>query len=172
MMSSKRGTQLTRVILAAGVLVLGLSGDIFAASTQPEAPPSQSEKRVVRRSVLSDGSIKIEYSDGTATVQSKAALEGTAIDEPAKPSTKATQKTLPIPQPPDRLAGNTKTLEKFSEASTEYYQYLISGYRYRHQVFEWQLFSSRMIFAAVLVLVFSGILFAGTQFYIGLKRTK
>jgi hypothetical protein len=160
--------------VVAVVLIFGSLGAVSAALAEEERAASQGEKRVIRRSIQPDGSLKIDYSDGSSTIQPKAAVDRPteSADEPAKQLPKGMPKTLPIPQPPDRLTGNTKALEKFSEASTEYYQHLISGYRYRHQVFEWQLFSSRVIFAAVLILVFSGILFAGTQFYVGLQRAK
>ena len=45
------------------------------------------------------------------------------------------------------------------------YEYQISGFEHRKKVFAWQLFSSRIIFFSVLVLVFVGICFSGIQFY-------
>ena len=39
-------------------------------------------------------------------------------------------------------------------------------------MFEWQLFSSRVIFATVIMLVGSGVVFAAIQFRAGLKRPR
>jgi hypothetical protein len=129
---------------------------------------------VINRTIEPDGSLRIEYSDGTTVTHRRPAGDGAAepATDPATPPAGGPRKTLPMPRAPDPVVQDTRVLEKYAEASAEYYQYLASGYRYRHQVFQWQLFSSRVIFAAVLVLVFSGILFAGTQFYVGLRRAK
>jgi nitrate reductase gamma subunit len=54
----------------------------------------------------------------------------------------------------------------------EFYSYKASGLRYRSRVFEWQLFSSRIIFTTVILLVTSGIVFAAIQFRAGLKRPR
>jgi len=60
----------------------------------------------------------------------------------------------------------------FLDAVREYYVYRASGLRYRSRVFEWQLFSSRVIFATVIMLVGSGVVFAAIQFRAGLKRPR
>jgi heme/copper-type cytochrome/quinol oxidase subunit 2 len=59
----------------------------------------------------------------------------------------------------------------FRAALREYYAYRTSGLQHRRRVFEWQLQSSKVIFATVLVLVASGVVFAAIQFYVGLRRT-
>ncbi len=53
-----------------------------------------------------------------------------------------------------------------------YYSYKIRGFEHRSEVFQWQLFSSKLLFVIVIVLVFSGICFAAIQFYAGLKENK
>lgn len=50
-----------------------------------------------------------------------------------------------------------------------YYQYRIESFDHRRRVYEWQLFSSRLIFYVVVLLVLSGIYFAGVQFHAGLR---
>ena len=57
----------------------------------------------------------------------------------------------------------------FINARKDYFAYFSQGYQHRQKVFRWQLLSSRIIFLVVVVLVFSGILFAAIQFYAGLK---
>jgi len=56
------------------------------------------------------------------------------------------------------------TREKYFEALQECFQYRISGFQHRQEVFEWQLFSSKLIFAVVVVLVCAGIYFSWLQF--------
>lgn len=56
------------------------------------------------------------------------------------------------------------------EAFREFYAYRTQGYRHRQKTFEWQLVSSKVIFFAVLMVVFSGIYFAAVQFHVGLGR--
>jgi hypothetical protein len=49
------------------------------------------------------------------------------------------------------------------------YQYDISNYAHRRSVFDWQLFSSKVIFWMVNMVVIVGILFAAVQFYVSMK---
>jgi hypothetical protein len=56
------------------------------------------------------------------------------------------------------------TRQKYLAAMQRYYEYRADGYAYRSRVFEWQLFSSRVIFGIVLMLVCAGIYFAAVQF--------
>jgi hypothetical protein len=53
----------------------------------------------------------------------------------------------------------------------QYFNYFIEGYKHRQNVFHWQLLSSKIIFIVVVLLVFSGIIFAAIQFYDGLKNS-
>ena len=53
----------------------------------------------------------------------------------------------------------------YRDAMYAYYEYRVSGFQHRKKVFDWQLFSSKLIFWSVLLLVFSGITFSGIQFY-------
>jgi hypothetical protein len=64
-----------------------------------------------------------------------------------------------IPPPPDSEPLDTPTKEKYLAALREYYEYHISGLHHRKNVFKWQLFSSKLIFVVVLLLVFFWYLF-------------
>ena len=49
-------------------------------------------------------------------------------------------------------------------AMREYYEYVIADYHHTHKVFEWQLFSSYIIFTIVILLVVFGMLLSWLQF--------
>lgn len=53
-----------------------------------------------------------------------------------------------------------------------YYEYKNFGYAHRQKVFKWQLFSSKLIFFVVVILVLSGIYFAGLQFFHAIRLSK
>ncbi|MDZ7690430.1 MAG: hypothetical protein U5K69_04650 [Balneolaceae bacterium] len=61
------------------------------------------------------------------------------------------------------------TLAIYEDAMYAYYEYRVSGFEHRKEVFAWQLFSTKLTFWCVLFLVFSGICFSGIQFYKSLK---
>lgn len=50
------------------------------------------------------------------------------------------------------------------------YEYDISKYKHRRNVFDWQYTSSIIIFWIVIIIVFVGLIFSGMQFYISIKR--
>ncbi|MGH7801503.1 MAG: hypothetical protein ACREOW_12920 [Thermodesulfobacteriota bacterium] len=75
---------------------------------------------------------------------------------------------LPLAPHPELFDQQTK--EKYLAALREYFDYRISGLQHRQRVFEWQLFSSKVIFVVVLLLVSTGIYFAAVQFHSGLGR--
>ena len=62
------------------------------------------------------------------------------------------------------------TRQVFKRARMQYFNYFIEGYKHRQNVFHWQLLSSKIIFIVVVILVFSGIIFAAIQFHDGLKN--
>lgn len=74
------------------------------------------------------------------------------------------------PPPPIEIPDQHPAEEAYLAALKEYYAYRISGLQHRSQVFQWQFFSSKVIFVTVLALVFLGIYFAAIQFHIGLRR--
>ena len=73
------------------------------------------------------------------------------------------------PAEPDAAHINAVTLEKYHNSMQAYYDYRTVGLDHRREVFEWQLFSAKLIFLVVLVLVASGIYFAAVQFHAGLR---
>lgn len=75
-----------------------------------------------------------------------------------------------MPELPDMLYADSITWAKYQIAQQEYYNYRTSGMKHRGRVFEWQLFSAKIIFVVVIVLVFAGIYFAAVQFHAGLAR--
>jgi len=55
-----------------------------------------------------------------------------------------------------------------NQATQESYRYLISAYQHRRSSFDWNLAADKIIFAVVIVLVISGLVFAAIQFRIAL----
>jgi hypothetical protein len=99
---------------------------------------------MVKRSVLPDGTIQFEYSDGTIRkAGSPAAPSG---DTPSTASHDATGTHDLAPAAPPEWLKDSGVNGAFLDAVREYYVYRASGLRYRSRVFEWQLFSSRVIF--------------------------
>jgi hypothetical protein len=121
-----------------------------AATDQPSESPAA---RVVSRRVLDDGSVEIKYADGTTRTVPRSSSE---------------QALEPV-APPEWL-NDPATNQAFLRAMAEYYEYRVSGLEHRRRVFEWQLFSSKVTFVGVLLLVGIGIVFAAIQFRAGLAR--
>ncbi len=64
-----------------------------------------------------------------------------------------------LPDSPGAFMEDSLTSKKYQVALQEYYDYHVSGLKHRSKVFTWQLFSSKIIFAAV-------------QFHVGVKQAK
>ena len=73
-----------------------------------------------------------------------------------------------MPKSPSPIISDPVTLEKPQAALQAYYDYRTSGMKHRSRVFEWQLFSAKLIFGIVTFLVLAGIVFAWIQFKSGL----
>jgi hypothetical protein len=58
--------------------------------------------------------------------------------------------------------------EKYFE--NQYSQYFTDNLNHRKQTFNWQLFSTKIIFFTVIIIVMSGLVFSGIQFYQALKQ--
>ena len=78
-----------------------------------------------------------------------------------------------------KLARKDSTLENIVALSKndsllqkELYDYYHFGLEHRKQTFSWNLSSSKITFWVVIVLVFSGIAFAGFQFYIAMQERR
>ena len=78
-----------------------------------------------------------------------------------------------MPAPPAMPTGMDEQAKAgYARALKGYYDYLERGYTYRSTVFEWQLFSSRLIFSIVILLVLAGLVFAAVQFYVAMVAAK
>jgi hypothetical protein len=76
------------------------------------------------------------------------------------------------PAPPaSGVALAPETRAAYETALRAYYDYRVRGYEQRLQAFEWQGWSTKAIFFAVLGLVLAGVVFAAVQFGVGLRRT-
>lgn len=64
-----------------------------------------------------------------------------------------------------------ETRELYLATLREHYLYRASGYQHRREVFEWQLFSSKITFFVVIFLVLCGIYFSWVQFSLAMKQT-
>jgi hypothetical protein len=155
--------------LAFVLSVLALAGAAPARAQEPASAPSPEASaspgeppRITSRRILPDGTTEIRYADGTTR-----RLPKERLTQSLAPG--AGDETLPS-EPPAWL-GDAETSAAYRAAVREYYAYRISGLQHRRRVFEWQLQSSKVIFATVLILVASGVVFAAIQFYVGLKRT-
>jgi len=131
------------------------SAQATAAAEQPESPAS----KVVKRSVLADGTIQFEYADGSTRI-ARGSADIASSDQELEPVA-----------PPEWLK-DPATKQAFLRAMGEYYAYRASGLQHRRHVFEWQLFSSKVTFVTVLLLVAAGIVFAAIQFRVGLARRR
>jgi len=79
------------------------------------------------------------------------------------------------PARPDAPSGNDfspATFALYDQALQDYYKYRSSSLVHRSAVFQWQLFSAKLIFVIVLLLVACGIVFAAIQFRAGLVTRK
>lgn len=81
-------------------------------------------------------------------------------------------KTAMLPQPNQVILEDQATKQKYLDAMQGFYDYRKDGFEFRSRVFEWQLFSSRVIFVVVILLVLAGIYFAAVQFHVALATAK
>jgi hypothetical protein len=68
------------------------------------------------------------------------------------------------PEIPPALLEDPETLAKYHQALRAYYDYRATGLEHRKAVFKWQLFSAKLIFCIVLIVVATGIVLAIMQF--------
>jgi hypothetical protein len=69
---------------------------------------------------------------------------------------------------PEVFSSDTLSAEgekALKDSLTAYYVYRIQGFDHRARVFEWQLFSTKVIFAMVLIIVLAGLYFSWMQFH-------
>jgi hypothetical protein len=92
------------------------------------------------------------------------------------PAASATTATTPAPSTavlpdivgPDILGPEGQ--ESLQAALKAYYDYRVQGFAHRSRVFQWQLLSSRLIFALVILIVAVGLYFSWLQFRAGMKE--
>lgn len=68
-------------------------------------------------------------------------------------------------------SGDPQTRALYETALQDYYRYRSDGLQHRRSVFAWQLFSAKLIFVVVLLLVTCGVVFAAIQFRHGLQQS-
>lgn len=101
-----------------------------------------------------------------ATAKAAEAAPKDQSDDALAKKAGAAESSTAMPAAPSAVVLNdASTRQKYLTAMQRYYQYRADGYAYRSRVFEWQLFSSRVIFVIVFVLVGAGIYFAAVQFH-------
>lgn len=81
----------------------------------------------------------------------------------------STNTAPPVPLPKDTVSSSslvyTSTIEMKNNLGKVLYESYILDLRHNREIFEWQLYSSRVIFWVVLILVSIGIIFSAIQFY-------
>lgn len=151
----------------ATTLLVSITSNAFQSSPPPSTPATGNP--VVAKHVLKDGTIEFEYADGTKRqIPSKPPVNPSPAEATGANDGDTSDPMVPT-MPPSWLK-DPATNERFLKAMGSYYEYRSSGLENRKHVFEWQLFSSKIIFMTVLTLVAAGIVFAALQFWVGLKR--
>ena len=86
-----------------------------------------------------------------------------------------TTTNIPDTETPYAPAGVTLNEENQAlqqESIQEYFHHIMQTNRHQRDVFRWQLFSAKIIFGTVILLVMAGIYFAAVQFHHGLRQDK
>jgi len=146
----------TRVILVcAAFLAAGATSALCAAAPLAETS----------RKILPDGTVEIRYSNGSVKDIQPAVPTLQAAPGPTNASVDQA-----LPAGPENLGLDPTAQAKYAAALRAYYEYRISGYRHREDVFAWQFFSSKVIFWVVLAIVAAGIIFSAIQFFAGTRK--
>ncbi len=122
-------------------------------------------------SVLAVGDgLSLSYSNVFDDLQQRAREAGATV-ESAEKTEEATQSSQDISDlcylfsHLDKMhLMDSTTKATYQLAMTGYFDYYVKQFRHRRNVFQWQLFSSKIIFFVVIFLVLSGIYFAWIQF--------
>ena len=127
-------------------------------------------KAIVSTYITEDGEVKTEYS-------SEKTGDDQGPPDDGKDQDLQDERRIQAPAEAEALLSadlsqlDDSTRQVFKRARMQYFNYFIEGYKHRQNVFHWQLLSSKIIFIVVVLLVFSGIIFAAIQFYDGLKNS-
>jgi len=177
-MRTRRRVRALRIGVVALGLVCGSRSHVDARALSQRDVAGVPEQgaasvRVVKRTVLPDGTVQLELSDGsTRRVPPGPPTAPPPVDANASGANAASPSEAMEPAPPPPWLKDPATNQAFLRAMGEYYEYRATGLRHRRRVFEWQLTSSKVIFVTVLLLVSAGIAFAAIQFRAGLKRAQ
>jgi len=136
-------------IAATLMLVLGLSVNLAAQQPKNEENPDDKQAEKLQR--------LNEYIAGR---QEKAKEPGGEVSPEAE--------TFLILERLEEL--DEPTRGRVLASFREYMDYRISGYQHRRDVFNWQLYSSKITFFVVIFLVLAGVYFSGVQFHHSLGR--
>lgn len=184
-MSMQHREKVLALVALIWVLILSLPTHLNAQETGKEtgkgkegtAAPTPSGAS--QRRILPDGTIEIISPTGAIRrvppVRETGAPkpEATQAGETVTLTSSAAGEPDPmLPLSPSPELFDQPTREKYLDALRGYYAYRTSGYQHRQTVFQWQFFSSKVIFVAVLALVFAGIYFAAVQFHSALGRKR
>jgi len=93
------------------------------------------------------------------------AAQGASLPDPPPPKEPSLVQQINECAPLDQV-----TRSVCESAVRERYQYDIEALQHRRESFRWSLNASKIIFAVVVILVFSGLVFAAIQFRIALAR--
>lgn len=77
-----------------------------------------------------------------------------------------------LPESPPDFVKDQPTYDKYLLSLQSYFDNSTTSLKHRQKVFEWQLFSAKLIFITVLVIVASGVYFAAVQFHVELREKK
>ena len=122
-------------------------------------------------SALAQADDELSAADKAKQKMEKILQDATPIKAKTPVPGKAANTDPARPQPLPAGVTDPETLRLFEKALQDYYAYRSQGLDHRTAVFEWQLFSAKMIFMIVVFLVVCGIVFAGIQFRMGLLQS-
>ena len=125
---------------------------VVAATAGVRAQPPAGEAAARTPTIRPDGTIELTTPDGNRTT----------VRLPA---------TTAVPPTPPAWVQDAETNARFLEAMRAMYVSHAEGFAHRSRVFQWQLFSARLIFATVLLLVGIGMVFAAIQFRAGFRAS-
>jgi hypothetical protein len=153
--------------VALGVLV-GVTGAVAQINTSLPAKPPMAPAADCRPSahLLKDGTLS--FTDCTGA---KAHVEKDVLPRDVQPKTNqnagATNGAAGVQAP--SLGLDPQTNARYQESLRASYDFQIYSYTQAKKTFDWQYWSSKVIFWVVLVLVGAGLVFSALQFYLGFK---
>ena len=153
----------TSTILPALIFLAGHLLSAQANVSMPTAPKAVATREDCHSQliVLADGTQELVDCSGKKT-----RVAPKEIEPPAKTSSKTSQ--ADAPQTPLDLDPETRLKEQ--EALRAQFDYQTYSYVHAKRTFDFQYWSGEIIFWGVLIIVFTGLVFSGVQFYMGLRH--